>query len=84
MSRGPVREALQRLIQEGLLRSEPHRGVFVPVMSAEDIDDIYLAREALETAAVRRIAIMGWSAPVRASGGRRAARPAPIRRWSRL
>jgi DNA-binding GntR family transcriptional regulator len=55
VSRGPVREALQRLIQEGLLLSEPHRGVFVPVMSADDVDDIYLAREALETAAVRRI-----------------------------
>jgi DNA-binding GntR family transcriptional regulator len=62
VSRGPVREALQRLIQEGLLRSEPHRGVFVPVMTEEDIDDVYLAREALETAAVRRIARMGWSA----------------------
>lgn len=55
VSRGPVREALQRLIQEGLLRSEPHRGVFVPVMSEADIKDVYLAREALETAAVRRI-----------------------------
>jgi DNA-binding GntR family transcriptional regulator len=62
VSRGPVREALQRLIQEGLLRSEPHRGVFVPVMSEEDIDDIYLAREALETAAVRRITGTGRSA----------------------
>jgi DNA-binding GntR family transcriptional regulator len=62
VSRGPVREALQRLIQEGLLRSEPHRGVFVPVMSEEDIDDIYLAREALETAAVRRITSSGRSA----------------------
>jgi DNA-binding GntR family transcriptional regulator len=55
VSRGPIREALQRLIQEGLLRSAPHRGVFVPVMTPEDIDDIYVAREALETAAVRRI-----------------------------
>ncbi|MEO5662209.1 MAG: GntR family transcriptional regulator [Nocardioides sp.] len=55
VSRGPVREAMQRLIQEGLLRSEPHRGVFVPVMSDDDIVDIYLAREALESAAVRRI-----------------------------
>jgi DNA-binding GntR family transcriptional regulator len=55
VSRGPIREALQRLIQEGLLRSEPHHGVFVPVMSEADINDIYLAREALETAAIRKI-----------------------------
>src|SRR5688500_12491993 len=62
VSRGPVREALQRLIQEGLLRSEPHRGVFVPVLTDEDIDDVYLAREALESAAVRRIAQLKRSA----------------------
>lgn len=55
VSRGPVREALQRLIQEGLLRSEPHRGVFLPILGAADIDDIYLVREALETAALRSI-----------------------------
>lgn len=55
VSRGPVREALQRLIQEGLLRSEPHRGVFVPVLTNEDLLDVYLAREALEGMAVRTI-----------------------------
>jgi len=55
VSRGPVREAMQRLIQEGLLRSEAHRGVFVPVMGEDDIVDIYVAREALESSAVRRI-----------------------------
>ncbi|AEF41465.1 GntR family transcriptional regulator [Hoyosella subflava] len=55
VSRGPVREALQRLIQEGLLRSEPHRGVTVPVLSEEDVVDIYLARQALESAAVQQI-----------------------------
>ena len=27
VSRGPLREAIQRLVQEGLLRSEPHRGL---------------------------------------------------------
>jgi DNA-binding GntR family transcriptional regulator len=53
VSRGPVREAVQRLVQEGLLRSEAHRGVFVPVLTVEDVADIYLAREALESAAVR-------------------------------
>jgi len=55
VSRGPVREALQRLVQEGLLLSEPHRGVFVPVLTDEDVLDIYLAREALESAAIRSI-----------------------------
>jgi DNA-binding GntR family transcriptional regulator len=55
VSRGPVREALQRLIQEGLVRAEPHRGVFVPVLTDADVRDIYLAREALESAAVKHI-----------------------------
>lgn len=55
VSRGPVREALQRLVQEGLLHSEPHRGVFVPVLTDEDVHDVYVAREALESAAIRSI-----------------------------
>ena len=54
VSRGPVREAIQRLVQEGLLRSEPHRGVFVPVLTDADVVDVYLARAALESAALRR------------------------------
>lgn len=55
VSRGPVREALQRLVQEGLLHSEPHRGVFVPVLTDDDVRDVYVAREALESAAIRSI-----------------------------
>lgn len=62
VSRGPVREALQRLVQEGLLLSEPHRGVFVPVLTDEDVDDVYLAREALESAAIRSIIAGGATA----------------------
>jgi DNA-binding GntR family transcriptional regulator len=62
VSRGPVREALQRLVQEGLLQSEPHRGVFVPVLTDEDVCDIYLAREALESAAIRAIIANGTAA----------------------
>lgn len=56
VSRGPIREGLQRLVQEGLLRSEPHRGVFIPVLNDRDIADIYLAREAIETVALRLVA----------------------------
>jgi len=56
VSRGPLREAMQRLIQEGLLRSEPHRGVFVPDLTEADLEDVYFVRATLEAAAVRRIA----------------------------
>lgn len=52
VSRGPVREALQRLVQEGLLRRERRRGISVPLLAAEDLRDIYVAREAIESAAV--------------------------------
>ncbi|MGH3713576.1 MAG: GntR family transcriptional regulator [Micromonosporaceae bacterium] len=55
VSRGPLREAMQRLVQEGLLRSELHRGLFVIELTAEDVDDVYLARTAVERAALLRI-----------------------------
>lgn len=48
VSRGPVREAMQRLIQEGLLRGERHRGVFVISPGPSDVEDIYRARGAVE------------------------------------
>lgn len=56
VSRGPVREAMQRLIQEGLLRSERNRGVFVVDLDDDDARDIYVARAAVEKAASVRVA----------------------------
>ncbi|MGE2729581.1 GntR family transcriptional regulator [Mycolicibacterium vaccae] len=54
VSRGPVREAIQRLVQEGLLWTKPHHGTFVIELGEDDVADIYLARRAVEgTAAVR-------------------------------
>ncbi|MDU0313089.1 GntR family transcriptional regulator [Phycicoccus sp. M110.8] len=61
-SRGPLREGLQRLVQEGLLISEPHRGVFVPVLTEEDLKDVYFARAAIERAAMIRIVESGLKA----------------------
>lgn len=53
ISRTPVREAIKALEKEGLLRSIPGKGVFVAETSAQDIVEIYQAREALECMAVR-------------------------------
>jgi len=62
VSRGPVREALQRLSQEGLLVSHRNRGVFVLELSPADITEIYVARQAVETAAAREILAAGEAA----------------------
>ncbi|MDA3625519.1 GntR family transcriptional regulator [Saccharopolyspora sp. WRP15-2] len=58
-SRGPVREGLQRLVQEGLLISTPHKGIAVRVLTADDLDDLYFARAALERAALQRLTSHG-------------------------
>jgi len=56
VSRGPVREALQRLIQEGLLETRRNRGVFVASLDGDDVADVYLARRAIEREAVAILA----------------------------
>ena len=55
VSRGPIREAMQRLIQEGLLENIRHRGVFVIELGPDDIVDIYSARSFLERAAAEAL-----------------------------
>ena len=51
----PVREALNRLVSEGLLEYRHGSGVFVPVLDRQDILEIYELREILETAAASRV-----------------------------
>ncbi|MFC3579601.1 GntR family transcriptional regulator [Sphingomonas hylomeconis] len=48
VSKIPLREALARLEQEGLLTSQPNRGYFVQPMSAAQADEIFELRLALE------------------------------------
>jgi DNA-binding GntR family transcriptional regulator len=59
VSRGPLREGMQRLTQEGLLISIRNRGLFVIDMTPDDVRDMYLAREAIERAAALQIILRG-------------------------
>lgn len=61
-SRGPVREALIRLGEDGLIDVLPQRGSFVGRLSLPAIERARFVREALEIAVVRRAATEGLSA----------------------
>lgn len=65
VSRGPLREGMQRLAQEGLLISIRNRGVFVIEMTAQNVADMYLARSAIERAAAAAL-VARDPAPARA------------------
>lgn len=53
-SRTPVREALLRLGQTGLVQVSSRKGFSVPITTAEDVIELYDLRGAIETYAIRR------------------------------
>ena len=59
VSRTPVREALHRLVQDGVVIAEPNRGFFVASFDRTDIEEIYELRAALESYALRSTAKSG-------------------------
>jgi GntR family transcriptional regulator, rspAB operon transcriptional repressor len=61
-SRAPVREALIRLVEEGLIEVLPQRGSFVSRISLGAMQRARFVREALEVAISRRAAERGLSA----------------------
>lgn len=63
-SRAPVREALIRLAEEGLITVLPQRGSFVSRISLAAMERARFVREALERAAVRNAAERGVSPDV--------------------
>lgn len=48
VSRGPLREAMQRLARDGLVLVQPHRGSFVRSLEPDEIVELYQVRIALE------------------------------------
>jgi len=55
ISRTPLREALARLDQEGLVRIEPRRGIYIERKSKQEILDMITVWAALESMAARLI-----------------------------
>lgn len=52
VSRGPLREAMQRLVSEGILHAIVNRGVFVSELTLEDVIDVYRTRAVIERGAL--------------------------------
>jgi DNA-binding GntR family transcriptional regulator len=52
ISRGPVREALGQLEQEGLIHNVPYKGVVITSLTPHYVRELYSLRSALETFAV--------------------------------
>lgn len=56
VSRGPVREAIRRLQQMGLVEKIPYQGTFVSRLTEQDIVELHSLRVPLECLAVRLLA----------------------------
>lgn len=61
ISRTPVREALNRLSEVGLVESILNRGFMVKRFRKKEVEDLYILRECLERLTVR-LAITNWDA----------------------
>lgn len=53
ISRGPVREALRQIEQEGLIEYSANKGCTVKTLSPAKMSEVYLVRYTLETLAIR-------------------------------
>lgn len=60
VSRVPVREAIQRLVDEGLVKKVPRRGTFVYALDSGEIEEISSLRVVLERFVVERV-ITRWA-----------------------
>jgi DNA-binding GntR family transcriptional regulator len=66
VSRPTAKAAISTLVQQGLLRREPHKSARVPVLTSADIEDLFRVRIPLELAVVRAV-IEGGEVPAGAA-----------------
>lgn len=53
VSRGPIREAIRELVEEGLLENKPYTGTHVSAVGERSVTEAYGLRRVLETYAIR-------------------------------
>lgn len=76
----PLREAIARLVGEGLLIASGHRGVRIPLPSLADLDELYRLRTLLECEALKLAIAHGdddWEAQIVAACHRLERAPLP-------
>lgn len=56
VARPTARAAIDRLVQQGLFRRSAHKSARVPLLAAEDVNDLYFARSCLEREIVAALA----------------------------
>lgn len=83
-SKIPLREALRKLEEEGLVTSEPNRGFFVRPLSAADAEDIFAIRLKLEPELVAEAALVASDAQRELAAGALADLQAEIARHGEL
>lgn len=86
ISRTPIRQVLQRLEAEGLLKILPNRGAIILPLCAEDVQEVYEMRLALEPLALRLSipALTEGDLAAAAAILDRAEGPCTVREWALL
>jgi DNA-binding GntR family transcriptional regulator len=69
VSRGPIREALQQLKQEGIVTMKWHRGAYIMQLSATDVSELSSLRAVLEVFAIREAARAATAADLEQMNG---------------
>jgi DNA-binding GntR family transcriptional regulator len=65
VARPTAKACVERLVVIGLLQRSAHKSAVVPALDASDIEDLFISREAVESASVRILAA-GANVPVEA------------------